>query len=152
MGLFGKSLDEMAKNEIKLRNKYVTRHQGEEIDFSTVDFEDEKVKNNKINLWVVYIASFVLLFTLFYLIFIGNPFVDTGISLKEFNQIQNGMSYSQVAQIVGEPGTMLSSLDLNIGAEYATEVYSWYGKDNISNANITFQGGKVVMKVQLFLK
>ncbi|MDL2253742.1 hypothetical protein LJC49_06690 [Ruminococcaceae bacterium OttesenSCG-928-I18] len=74
--------------------------------------------------------------------------VDTYITLEKFNQIQTGMSYQKVCQIIGAPGELMSSVDLDIGSEYATEAYAWYGADGTSNAIVTFQGGGVVSKAQ----
>jgi hypothetical protein len=37
------------------------------------------------------------------------------------------------------------------GDEYKTEIYVWYGAVPGSNANVTFQGGKVVAKAQIGL-
>lgn len=75
------------------------------------------------------------------------------ITLSEFNAIQNGMTYEQVCEIVGGPGELLSDVDLGIGSEYAGQVYMWEGNGSLgANANITFQGGVVVMKAQYGLK
>lgn len=74
------------------------------------------------------------------------------ITLDKFNQIETGMNYDEVVNIIGENGTILSQVDMDIGDEYKTEVYYWYGENGISNANITFQGGKVVAKAQVGLK
>ena len=78
---------------------------------------------------------------------------DDSISLEEFNKIETGMSYKEVCDIVGGEGTLGSSVDAGIGNEYKTEIYQWTGDGSIgANANVTFQGGKVVSKAQLGLK
>jgi len=73
------------------------------------------------------------------------------ITLEKFNQIQTGMTYEEVVEIIGEEGTVLSEVDMDIGEEYKTIIYYWYGSDGISNSNITFQGNKVVAKSQIGL-
>lgn len=82
----------------------------------------------------------------------GGP--DPGlITLSEFNAIENGMTYEQVVNIVGSEGDVLSSVDLGIGAEYASAMYTWEGDGSTgANANVTFQGGKVISKAQFGLK
>jgi hypothetical protein len=58
-------------------------------------------------------------------------------SLDEFNQIQNGMSYDQVVQIVGGPGELVSQVG-------SAQVYMWVGSGGIgANANVTFYNGRV---------
>lgn len=74
------------------------------------------------------------------------------ITLSEFNQIETGMTYEQVKEIVGSEGTLTS--DVSIGDErYHTKIYTWYGNTLTgANANVTFQGGKVIGKAQVGLK
>ena len=79
------------------------------------------------------------------------PKNDPKISLDEFNQIQTGMTYQQVVDIIGSEGTVLSETDIG-GAEYKTTIYTWEGFGSFgANANITIQGGKVVSKAQFGL-
>lgn len=74
------------------------------------------------------------------------------ITLWEYEQIEIGMNYNQVKRIVGGDGILQSAVDLDIGKEYATEMYCWYGLgDNGANAIITFQGGKVATISQFLL-
>ena len=78
---------------------------------------------------------------------------EASISLEEFNKIKTGMTYEEVCDIVGGEGTLSSSVDLGVGDEYKTEIYQWTGNGSIgANANVTFQGGKVVSKAQMGLK
>lgn len=74
----------------------------------------------------------------------------TKITLEKFNQIQTGMTYSEVVSIIGEDGELTSDIDLNMGSQYITKNYEWKGKTG--TASITFQGGKVNMKYQYGLK
>lgn len=78
---------------------------------------------------------------------------DETITLEEFNKIEHGMTYSQVCEIIGGKGTLSSSVDLGMGAEYVTEMYDWEGKGKFGgNASITFQGGVVTAKAQFGLE
>lgn len=73
-----------------------------------------------------------------------------GITSEKFNAIESGMTYNEVVNIVGSDGELSSQVDIG-GDEYKTEIYVWYGAVPGSNANVTFQGGKVVAKAQLGL-
>ena len=78
---------------------------------------------------------------------------DTKISLEEFNQIETGMSYEEVVEIVGGEGTVLSESDITGDGQYKTTIYSWDGNRMLgANANVTFQGGKVISKAQFGLE
>jgi len=71
------------------------------------------------------------------------------ISMDEFNQIENGMTASQVNKIIGGKGSLLSSAG---SGAYATEIYTWDGDAGWgANANVTFQNGKVMAKAQFGL-
>lgn len=75
------------------------------------------------------------------------------ISMAEFNAIQTGMTYDQVVKIIGTDGELSSSVDMFDESEYKTELYVWKGNGVVgSNANVTFQGGKVVAKSQIGLE
>ena len=78
---------------------------------------------------------------------------EASISLEEFNKIETGMTYEEVRDIVGGEGTLGSSVDVGFGEEYKTEIYQWTGEGSLgANANVTFQGGKVISKAQIGLK
>jgi hypothetical protein len=48
---------------------------------------------------------------------------------------------------------MLSEVDIGIGNSYVTRIYMWEGNGfGGSNANVTFQGGRVVGKAQIGLR
>ncbi len=86
---------------------------------------------------------------IFLIVFFYEP--SSGITAAEFNAINTGMSYRDVINIIGEEGTLFTSVDIGIGDEFATQIFVWYGSNGISNANIMFQGGKVVSKAQIGL-
>lgn len=75
------------------------------------------------------------------------------ISLDEFNAIQTGMTYQEVFDIVGSRGELLSETDLGLGDQYYSAMYMWEGEGSTgANANVMFQGGKVVSKSQFGLE
>lgn len=69
------------------------------------------------------------------------------ITLEKYNQAQEGMSYKQVVDILGE-GQILSQSEI-LGMD--TTMYAWINKDG-SNANLTFQGDVLQLKAQFNLK
>lgn len=78
---------------------------------------------------------------------------DTKITLEEFNQVETGMTYEQVVEIIGTEGTVMSESDITGDGQYKTTIYSWEGEGSLgANANITFQAGKVVSKAQFGLE
>lgn len=74
------------------------------------------------------------------------------ITQAEFLRIETGMTYEEVVEIIGSKGELLSEGDAGLGPEYATHIIMWRGADGISNANVTFQGGKVIGKAQVGLR
>ena len=78
---------------------------------------------------------------------------NTRITLEEFNQIQTGMTYEQVVEVIGDGGGIMSECGKTGGGQNKTKIYSWEGKGGLgANANVTFQGGKVVAKAQFGLE
>jgi hypothetical protein len=70
-------------------------------------------------------------------------------SLREFLQIQDGMSIAQVVGIVGGSGTLTADSSV---AGYHDQILSWDGEGQVgANANVTFQNGLVVSKAQFGL-
>ena len=74
---------------------------------------------------------------------------DEYITLEEFNQIETGMTYEEVVEIVGSEGTVMSEVSV---LDSTTTMYSWYAENGISNANVTITDNKVVGKAQLGLE
>lgn len=72
------------------------------------------------------------------------------ITMSEFLAIKPGMTYEEVANIVGGPGEMMAESGDN---NYKIHIVAWYG-DSVSgaNANVTFINGKVESKAQVGLK
>jgi len=83
----------------------------------------------------------------------SNTINDEKMTLDEFNKIETGMSYEEVVNIIGAEGTVLSESDITGDGKYKTTIYSWDGNGMLgANANVTFQGGKVISKAQFGLK
>ena len=107
----------------------------------------------KVFLTCIFLIIFISLVVILISVLGDNGVASEKITLSEFNQIRTGMSYNQVCEIIGGKGELMSSVDLDIGYEYATQIYTWWGNGyEGSNANITFQGGKVVAKAQIGLE
>lgn len=73
--------------------------------------------------------------------------MDAGITMDKYNQIQNGMTYDQVKEILGE-GQILSETKI---MDMTSIVYEYINKDG-SNANFTFDANGMSMKAQFNLK
>ena len=74
------------------------------------------------------------------------------ITLEEFNAIQEGMTYQEVTDIVGSSGELRSESGMS-GSDYYTQLRSWEGEGSLgANANVMFQGGKVISKAQFGLE
>ena len=67
----------------------------------------------------------------------------------EFNQIENGMTYDQVKEIIGCDGTVNSDTEV-YGSKMT--IYSWTDKIGIASANVTIENGVLVNKTQFGLK
>lgn len=70
----------------------------------------------------------------------------------EFDQIQSGMTYSQVTAIVGGPGEMVVETGTP-GDPLYTVAYKFDGEGSTgANVQLMFQGGKMNTKAQFGLK
>ncbi len=70
------------------------------------------------------------------------------LTLNDYNQLKNGMSKSEVEQILGGEGEQVSSSEIG---KYKIETYKWQG-ENFSFVIITFRNDKVFSKSQANLK
>lgn len=83
---------------------------------------------------------------------VEEPTNDPGISLAEFEKIQNGMSYEEVVNIVGGEGKLQSETGEK-GTQFYTVMYGFDGENGFgSNAVLMFQGGKLNSKSQFGLE
>lgn len=73
------------------------------------------------------------------------------VTLANFNSLRSGMSYQQVVNILGKPGTLVSESNL---AGYNTVMYSWQSPRGATGANMNamFQNGRLVQKAQFGLR
>jgi hypothetical protein len=122
--LFGPSFKELAAKEIELRKKQKDKQDSEGLRTDLpkeINYKKTSILHNKP---FVIMISFFMVIIISYSIgyFIWNPpFIDSeAITYDEFDKIENGMSYTDVTNIIGSNGQLLSSVDMNIGAEYAT--------------------------------
>ena len=74
---------------------------------------------------------------------------DVTISADEFNKIKSGMTYKDMTEIIGGEGEVISEWEIG---NIKTTMYKFNGSWFWSNANITVQNGKVMMKAQFGLK
>lgn len=73
------------------------------------------------------------------------------VTMDEFSEISNGMSYSQVVSIVGESGTENSSTTMpavpGVMGQLETKSYMWQNADG-SNMICMFQNDSLISKAQ----
>lgn len=76
--------------------------------------------------------------------------VNSNMSLDEYGRIETGMSYADVTEIIGSYGVQEAHSDIS---GYTNDIYSWVGNGTVgSNANVTFQNGRVIAKAQIGLQ
>jgi hypothetical protein len=71
------------------------------------------------------------------------------VTLTKFYELRDGMSYSQVRNILGCNGTLVSRTEI---AGYASAMFSWDGEGFAASMNATFQNGDLVSRAQFGLK
>lgn len=73
-------------------------------------------------------------------------------TMAEFNQLKDGMSYEEATSIIGGPGEVTVESGKK-GEALHTVIYQYKGEGDLgANANVTFQGNKLNMKAQMGLK
>lgn len=70
------------------------------------------------------------------------------ITIDKFNQIEEGMTYSQVAELIGSEGNLLSEISFE---GISTKTYNWPASNGIASATIIFNNDKVSAKSQIGL-
>lgn len=75
--------------------------------------------------------------------------IETRITKDEYSKIQMGMSYKDIADIVGGTGMLLNQTNA-WWQVFATYIY--YGDDRGANANFTFQDNKLIARTSFGLK
>ena len=76
------------------------------------------------------------------------PKPRVGVTKAKYLQIHEGMSYAQVARIIGAPGEEMSRSTI---AGYTTVMYQWVNND-YSSMNAMFQNGGLITKAQFGLR
>ncbi|WP_018392482.1 DUF3862 domain-containing protein [Bacillus sp. 37MA] len=76
---------------------------------------------------------------------------DVKITAEEFNQIQNGMSYAEVQEIVGGAGELTSETGSE-GDQFHMTMITYYGDSLGANAILSFTADKLDSKTQLGLE
>ncbi len=77
------------------------------------------------------------------------------VTFDEYKRIKNGMSYSEVVQIIGDEGEEMSRNKMDgvpgVMESIETVMYQWVN-NNGSNMNAIFQNNKLIQKAQFGLK
>jgi Domain of Unknown Function with PDB structure (DUF3862) len=75
--------------------------------------------------------------------------VERGVTAANYEYIRDGMTYSQVVEILGERGQEISSSSIG-GVQ--TVMYQWTTRGGFGNMNAMFQNGKLITKAQFGLQ
>lgn len=78
----------------------------------------------------------------------GEADAGAGVTLANFNRLEDGMSYAEVVKILGGPGEPMSRS--TVGGT-VTEMYGWKAGGG-ANMNAMFQDGKLIQKSQFGLR
>jgi len=102
---------------------------------------------------ISYLLSIGIMFTL-----LGcgtvTPKNQPDMSMSEFEQIKDGMTYEQVTAIVGSPGEIVRETGIPAN-EFYTTTYQFKGEGSMwgnVNAQLMFQSGKLTTKAQTGIK
>lgn len=77
------------------------------------------------------------------------PQPSGGVTLANFNKIQTGMKYEEVASIFGDPGELTAQSEFG---GFKSEIYSWDAEKGFGSASVTFMNGEVQSKAQFGLE
>lgn len=114
------------------------------------NFNKETNKKNNKGVWIV-VAGFLLLFIIVIAVLFctsGNdcPIISDYLTYSNYNQIQNGMSYSQVVDIFdGHQGVLNTSSGYG---GYNLAYYTWSNNSGTKCIVIGFENGNVCAKSQ----
>jgi len=77
-------------------------------------------------------------------------FRTSKVTMENYTRLMTGMSYAQVVEILGAPGTELSRSSLG---GVTTELYQWEGTGSLgANMNAMFQNDRLISKAQFGLR
>ncbi len=71
------------------------------------------------------------------------------ITIEKFNQINIGMTYEEVKNIIGCDGTLSTETAVE---DQTLKIYGWYAKNKISNATFSFTNDVLSAKAQIGLE
>jgi hypothetical protein len=74
---------------------------------------------------------------------------SSGVTLAQYHQLTDGMSYGQAVNVLGSSGTEISRSSV---AGFSTVMYQWEGTHNGGNMNAMFQNDRLVSKAQAGLR
>jgi hypothetical protein len=81
-----------------------------------------------------------------------DSYSGASVSQEEYDKIQDGMTFEQAEEIIGGSGRLHSEFGTK-GTDFYTAVYRWKGYGSAdAYADLTFQDGKLNMKIQFGLK
>jgi hypothetical protein len=73
-----------------------------------------------------------------------------GVTLAQFHQLADGMTYTRAAEILGGPGAEMSRTSIS---GTTTVMYAWQGSGSVgANMNAIFQNDKLISKAQFGLQ
>jgi hypothetical protein len=72
-----------------------------------------------------------------------------GVTLAQYHQLTDGMSYGQAVNVLGSSGTEISRSNV---AGFLTVMYQWEGTHSGGNMNALFQNDRLVSKAQAGLR
>jgi Beta-lactamase inhibitor (BLIP) len=105
-------------------------------------------KKNPSVIWYVLITLLIVGGCCLWFTFGGTAIGGSTVTMEKYNQIQTGMSYQQVVNIIGKQGEEMSRVEL---AGYTTVMYGWSNTGG-SNMNAMFQNDRLMSKAQLGLR
>jgi hypothetical protein len=74
---------------------------------------------------------------------------SSGVTLAQYHQLTDGMSYGQAVNVLGSSGTEISRSNV---AGFLTVMYQWEGTHSGGNMNALFQNDRLVSKAQAGLR
>ncbi len=85
----------------------------------------------------------------------GTPDISIAVTRAEYLRVRDGMSYSEVVDIINEYGEELSRSKMpaipGVMDELVTVMYQWQNRDG-SNMNAMFQNDSLMVKAQFGLR
>ena len=77
------------------------------------------------------------------------PKPSSGVTMANYLKLKQGMSYEEVAKVLGKEGEEMSSNQI---ANIKSSMYKWDGENFASGVTAMFQNGKMISRSQVNLK